>query len=974
MEPNEQNMAALAHYLTDTINPDAATRKQAEADLTALHSEQGYPLLLLHFLQQDVTDVLKQQAAINFKNFVLLRWHLGTDSEGIDGNDRSLIKQHIVDLMLGSGSRLVQKQLSTALATISEYDFPEHWESLMPELISRLETEDYEQINGVLRTIHAVVRKFRYEFSKDIEDAVVFTIPKLAEPLLGLFKVTMEHLKSQDSLTALMPLLRCVEYVLKIFYSLSYVTLAQVIEDHLDDWMTEFQYLLQWTPEIAELYENEHNEDKPGILLKVQALVANAVTLYIHKYEEEFEPYLKPFVSDIWHLLSRNKGSVREDKLAIASMSFLQMVSVSPYHELFNDSDTLDSICKNVVIPNITLREEDCFMFEEDSEEYIKRDIEGSDSDTRRRSACELVKGLRKHYEENVSAIFTEDINLLLQQAESEEDGWRHKDAAIYLVTALSVTTKTKQHGASRTNEFVDVLEFYGAAVLPELRRGAENETDAPGNLILQADALRFSSVFRQTLPTEAYSELVPLFVAMLRSRCVVVHTYAAAAIENFLKVKDRTDTGTSVFRFKTEELSALLQPIVTNIIALLPGGEYKLRENTYVIRALMRVISTAKVGILSMCGPLMNCLVGVLVIVAQNPLNATFNHYMFEAIAALLKVALTANPSTATSFEEMLFPCFQSILANDVSEFSPYVFQLMSQLLECSPNGVSGAYQELLPPLMTVTLWERNGNVPPLVRLLQCYARIGPNHLLEHLTPTLGIFQLLISKRSTEHEAFLLLEALIEHMPPEATSPHLKTIFQLIFHRLKNSSTKVLVKSFVIFLGLFFGKHDTTAVVQAIDSVDDNVFASVLEKIWLPNVMKVSGNIERKIVAIGSINLLTKCEPMLSDSYIQYWPQVLTHLIGVFELDEQPDDPEDDDFDEFSQVNGGVTFNALHFASREENDPFSDVTEDLRGVLAASLSELSQRQSLVELLVQMEDKCQEAVQAYCQEAGVAIQ
>ncbi len=68
-------------------------------------------------------------------------------------------------------------------------------------------------------------------------------------------------------------------------------------------------------------------------------------------------------------------------------------------------------------------------IFETDSEEYIRRDIEGSglfglskkvsrcclklighrktDLDTRRRGACDLVRGLCAHWEPEVTAIFT---------------------------------------------------------------------------------------------------------------------------------------------------------------------------------------------------------------------------------------------------------------------------------------------------------------------------------------------------------------------------------------------------------------------------------------------------------------------------------------------------------------------------------------------------------------------------------------
>lgn len=229
-----------------------------------------------------------------------------------------------------------------------------------------------------------------------------------------------------------------------------------------------------------------------------------------------------------------------------------------------------------------------------------------------------------------------------------------------------------------------------------------------------------------------------------------------------------------------------------------------------------------------------------ILARVASNPLNATFNHYLFESIAALIRLAVRANASAATSFEALLFPVFQQILANDITEFAPYVFQLISMLLEVTPNGVTEPYEALLPPLLSAVLWERSGNVPGLVRLLQAYARRGPDKLAAHIEPTLGVFQQLLASSATDHEAFYLLESLIEHLPPSVTAPYLVTIFQLIFARLKRRKTQKLMRSFLIFLALFVGKHDASAVAQSIESVDTNMFGLVLEKIWLPFAGKV--------------------------------------------------------------------------------------------------------------------------------------
>jgi len=59
-------------------------------------------------------------------------------------------------------------------------------------------------------------------------------------------------------------------------------------------------------------------------------------------------------------------------------------------------------------------------------------------------------------------------------------------------------------------------------------------------------------------------------------------------------------------------------------------------------------------------------------------------------------------------------------------AEFLPYVFQVMSLLLEIHSNSIPASYMALFPHLLQPVLWERTGNIPPLVRLLQAYLEKG--------------------------------------------------------------------------------------------------------------------------------------------------------------------------------------------------------------------------------------------------------
>jgi len=144
------------------------------------------------------------------------------------------------------------------------------------------------------------------------------------------------------------------------------------------------------------------------------------------------------------------------------------------------------------------------------------------------------------------------------------------------------------------------------------------------------------------------------------------------------------------------------------------------------------------------------------------------------EAVADALVDArnsfvVPADPSALAAFETALFPPFHAILQQDVSEFTPFVFQILSQLLELrSANDLPQQYTVLLPPLLTPALWESRGNVPALVRLLRAFLSRGAAQIVQggQVTPMLGIFQHLIQSKANDQHGFDLLEALVESLP----------------------------------------------------------------------------------------------------------------------------------------------------------------------------------------------------------------
>uniref|UniRef100_A0A3B3UGH1 Exportin-2 n=1 Tax=Poecilia latipinna TaxID=48699 RepID=A0A3B3UGH1_9TELE len=880
MELNDANLQTLTEFLRKTLDPDPTVRRPAEKFLESVEGNQNYPLLLLTLLEKSQDNVIRVCAAVTFKNYIKRNWRIVEDEPNkISDADRTAIKANIVNLMLSSPEQ-IQKQLSDAISIIGREDFPQKWPDLLTEMVTRFRSGDFHIINGVLRTAHSLFKRYRHEFkSNELWTEIKLVLDTFALPLTELFKATIELCQTHaNDANALKVLFSSLTLISKLFYSLNFQDLPEFFEDNMETWMTNFHGLLTLDNKLLQT-----------------DLVSNAI-------------------------------------------QFLASVCERPhYKHLFEDQNTLTSICEKVIVPNMEFRSADEEAFEDNSEEYIRRDLEGSDIDTRRRAACDLVRGLCKFFEGPVTAIFSGYVNSMLSEyAKNPGQNWKHKDAAIYLVTSLASKAQTQKHGITQANELVNLTEFFVNHILPDLKSSNVNEFP-----VLKADAIKYVMIFRSKLPKEQLLQAVPLLITHLQAESTVEHTYAAHALERLFTMRGPNNATL----ITSAEMAPFTEQLLTNLFKALtlPGSA----ENEYIMKAIMRSFSLLQEAIVPYIPTLIGQLTHKLLLVSKNPSKPHFNHYLFESLCLSVRITCKANPTTVSSFEEALFPVFTEILQNDVQEFLPYVFQVMSLLLEIHSNSIPASYMALFPHLLQPILWERTGNIPPLVRLLQAFLEKGGASIAasaaDKIPGLLGVFQKLIASKANDHQGFYLLNSIIENMPPESITQYRKQIFILLFQRLQSSKTTKFIKSFLVFINLYCVKYGAIALQEIFDSIQPKMFGMVLEKIIIPEVQKVSGTVEKKICAVGITKILTECPAMMDTEYTKLWTPLLQALIGLFELPEDDSIPDDEHFIDIEDTPGYQTaFSQLAFAGRKEHDPIGDAVGNPKILLAQSLHKLS--------------------------------
>lgn len=973
---NQQVIEQLRSILQQTLQPNAAVRRGAEKQLLEISRLPGHPMHCLQIVSQCVNPQdapIRQAAAVHFKNLVKNYWdEEKDDSVKIPETDRNLIKTHLVDLMCTVPSA-IQMQCSEAIALIALVDFPKNWDNLLSDLIGKFSVDDdkMEVVNGVLLTASSILKRFRYvERSDALYSDILYVLKRLQEPLLQIYQLMTKSVSEQQgNLPILDAKLKALRTICRIFFSLNWQDLPEYFEDHMSEWMNGFAHFLQY--QNSALIDPDE-ELESSSLDRLQAAIVDNLNLYANKDEEPFLPHLPRFTTLVWDLLMKTSNFPKHDILAVTCIRFLSsLVGKQMHKSLFENEGTLREIIGKIVVPNLQIRELDEEKFEDDPADFILTDMEGSDSDSRRNCAQDLLKSMCRQFEDQTTGIVFEHVNKMLNDYNSNKDMWGSKDVAIHLFLAASVRAESATHGVSSINEKLDVMDFFVKNILSELQQSG-------GHAMLKATAIKFVSTFRNQFAAEHLTQLMPMLIHCLSSDSVVVHTYAAATIEKILTTKKQIDTPTKELKFGQENLKPFLESLFTGLFAIVDNEN--LPENEYVMKAVMRSLSVAREDLVAVTEIVLNKLTASLGRVAKNPKNPHFNHYLFESIAVLVRSVCSKNQNYTSPFESLLFPPFQHVLQMEILEFSPYVFQVLSQLLEYRPDGLSEAYSSLFGPLMTPSLWESKGNVPALTRLVQAYFHKGASQIVAQgfLMPVLGVFQKLVSSKANEANGFALLQSIILYTPVESIKETFGNLFKVLLLRLQHNRTPRFVRLISSFFALFCGKFGGDAYIQQLNNIQAGLGTQIMMQVWLPPLTKdaPATKMDAKIQVIGLTNLLCESPALLNDQNFQkVWTTALTCIMKAISSVGSGVTNDEEEFT--AEISYDAVYSKLHFASTPARDPFPEV-KNVAQNLATSLNKLcSSRPGIFPPMIQQglqDDEKQKAhLSSIMQNAGFSL-
>ena len=593
-----------------------------------MKADQSKPQFAINILKVVAADSVplhtRLAGSLCFKNFIRLNY---TDDDGnykLPLDQVQLIKKELVSLMIQCPKK-IQAQLGEAISIIADSDFFERWETLVPDLVAQLSPTDAEANIGVLEVAHSVFRKWRPLFqSNALYTEINHVLDIFALPYIELLKVADERIsETQKNKALLQKWFEVLSLLIKLFFDLSCQDMPPQFESNLRSLSALLHKYLEYTNPL--LVTNDGSE--VSVLETVKADICDVLELYTRKFDEDFGPLLSPFISSAWELLSTAGPETKYDILISRALSFLTAVATSRHAAIFNDEDTLKQVMEKVVIPNVSWRESDVEMFEDEPIEFIRRDLEGSDDDSRRRAVTDFLRSLLGKFEQLVTSVTLKYIGHFVSRGQAD---WKSKDTAVYLFIAVGAKgAVTAAQGAKTVNPALDVVAFFQNHVASDLL----SDSVAP---ISKVDAIKYLYTFRSQLTKGQWGAAFTPLIKNLGSENYVVYTYAAIAVERVLFLKN--DAGEHIFT--RDDIEPFAKDLLDQLFRLIKreSDPVKMQENEFLMRCIMRVIIVLGDHVVPIIDDIFGNLIAITRAIRQNPSNPRFYYYHFEALGATIR------------------------------------------------------------------------------------------------------------------------------------------------------------------------------------------------------------------------------------------------------------------------------------------------------------------------------------------------
>ena len=941
--PTSANAASIQEQICRLLQQTLDPREQKNAEKALKSIEESQPkfvLDLVHILfSPSLPQDIRLVASIYLKNHIKNYWTDETSTKITDLELRNQIKELLIVLLVQSFLPLnVQRILTEVIVHIAFFDFPHLWPQLLPSLIGNLSIDNVARSNTVLGCLNAIFKKYRHEVRSDELFLEIKHVLETFAPVLSqLFKMYDSQYDQlictsnfdPNRISAIEAILTGLILLNRIFYSLNWQDLPEYFEDEMKSFVQFFQkYLtsLTYPPSLVKVLTDRASYEQSSID-KLKTFVITNINLYAFKYSEDF-PYIDSFVSLVWNIIGESGEDSRNDFLVSESMGFLEVVSKQFCNKgLFEDPSSLKELVDRVIVKNILLRDCDVELFEDEPLEWIRKDVEGTSHEGSRRSAATaLIRGLMTFHQSALLPMLFEHVTKFMQINMDVSQCWKFKDASIFLFTAIAGSTGSTLSSRGVFSQINPLIkerldQFYSDYVLIDL------EGSSGKNSLVIVDCISFLTTFRSFLSSHLIIRSFPLVISLLNHSNEAVRNACYICIDKLLAIGG-LDSYKPTWQYLaskdnlTVTLHQTIPILVTHLTSLISYGNYqKLVSNDFLLKAILRLIIIGKSDLIQWFDSILKIQNQILLQIITNPSHPKFNHFLFESISFLVKYCCFNNQDTYQIAERLLFPTIQIVLRDDVTEFVPYVFQLLSLLLYLIPleqlTSTNSGFCQLLTHVIHPSIWSIPTNISALVKFLFTFILRYPTFVSNnYINQIMGIIQMLLKSKNNDLNGLLLWNCLVKNLPFSQIEPFLKPMTVLVLTKLQSPSKSIrstrIATLFTANLIVNIANENSAQVWFALmESIQVGITGSFITGVLIKDALMLVDQ-DEKLLLFFTLAKITPLVPTLTC-------ELVFCMAGLVQVSPHLTDPIIDNLNELEQeINDQSTTNAIDEADQE--------------------------------------------------------
>ncbi|EMG50881.1 SXM1 Importin beta SMX1 [Candida maltosa Xu316] len=380
----------LLNALSGTLDSNEQARKHSEQQLHVFEQQQGFTSYLLDLILEgdEIQLGVKIAGAIFFKNRVVNYWVVPDTKQQtayylLDA-EKSAIKEKLIPTLIKTyKNHQIKLQLSTALNSILSF---EKWDGLV-QVIHKLlaDQTDMDHVYTGLICLYEYTKNYRWD-GLESNNFVNPILEEITQQLFPQLESLSNKLIESDSIVAD----EMLYLIIKIFKFTTYSSLPTYLQDStkLGQWC-QIHIMIINKPLPKEVLEEDNVETRNNHprIKAVKWCFANMNRLlnrhgggYLTRAKDNnqfAQQFITVFVPELlnayWKIIEGwSVKSVWLSEISLYHMiSFLEQVIETPAWSLINEK--LEAVLRHVILPTLVATQETVELYEDDSDEYIRR-------------------------------------------------------------------------------------------------------------------------------------------------------------------------------------------------------------------------------------------------------------------------------------------------------------------------------------------------------------------------------------------------------------------------------------------------------------------------------------------------------------------------------------------------------------------------------------------------------------------------